>query len=371
MLESPANGRPHYLLAHLGLVPRLLIVCGALALLLFVAMTFAAARGSTNIPRADVANALLQYIGGDRGVDVHSSTFPIVTIIRLPGLMVAALVGAALALAGAVMQGLFRNPLADPGITGVSAGAGLGVVVAISQTAALDNLWELEPLHNALWRIPAAAFVGAMLAALTVYLLSLQRGRMNLAALLLVGVALNSVLGAITSVLILRSPSFDAMRSILSWLIGSLEGRGWDYFDVAKWPVLVAAGVVLLYARELNLLLLGEESAQALGVNVGRTRLVLLALSCVLTASAVSIAGAISFVGLIVPHILRLIIGPDHRVLLPASLLGGAAFLVFADALARSLIAPEQLQVGIVTSLLGGPFFLFLLWRNRRQIAVF
>lgn len=365
-----SHSRPAFLLAGLGLLPRLMIICSVLLVVLFAAMIFAAATGSTSIPYSDVANSLLQYVGINRGVDVTSSTYRIVTIVRLPGLMVAALVGAALACAGATMQGLFRNPLADPGIIGVSAGASLGVVLVITQTAMLGDLWRLSDSPS-LWHVPIAAFVGAMLAALVVYVLSLQRGRTNLAALLLAGVALNAVMGAITSVLLLRSGDVNAMRSVLSWLVGSLEGRGWDYFHVVKWPVLLSGSLIMLYSRDLNLLVIGEESAQSLGVNVPRVRLVLLALSSLITASAVSIAGAVSFVGLIVPHMLRLVIGPDHRVLLPASLIGGAAFLVFADALARSIIAPEQLPVGVVTALVGGPFFLFLMWRNRRRIAAF
>lgn len=365
--------RPAFLLAGQGVVARLIIVSAALLALLFAAMVYGASVGSTAIPARDVADALLQYAGIERGVDPASATYRIVTVVRLPGLMVAALVGGALACAGAAMQGLFRNPLADPGIIGVSAGASLGVVIVITQTAALADLWLFDrgPLSAVLWRVPLAAFVGALLAAGAVYVLSLQRGRTSLAALLLAGVALNAVLGALTSVLLLRAADFDALRAVLSWLIGSLEGRGWDYFAVAVGPIALSAALMLLYARDLNLLALGEESAQALGVDVGRLRLVLLALASLMTAAAVSIAGPISFVGLIVPHILRLIIGPDHRVLLPASLLGGAAFLVLADALARSLLAPEQLQVGIVTALAGGPFFLALLWRHRRRIALF
>jgi len=372
-LDSAPRPRPAFLLAGQGVTARLMIVSAALLALLFAAMVYGASVGPTAIPARDVADALLQYAGVERGVDPASATYRIVTVVRLPGLMVAALVGGALACAGAAMQGLFRNPLADPGIIGVSAGASLGVVIVITQTAALADLWLFNrgPLSAVLWRVPLAAFVGALLAAGVVYVLSLQRGRTNLAALLLAGVALNAVLGALTSVLLLRAADFDALRAVLSWLIGSLEGRGWDYFAVAVGPIALSAALMLLYARDLNLLALGEESAQALGVDVGRLRLVLLALASLMTAAAVSIAGPISFVGLIVPHILRLIIGPDHRVLLPASLLGGAAFLVFADALARSLLAPEQLQVGIVTALAGGPFFLVLLWRHRRRIALF
>jgi iron complex transport system permease protein len=372
-VESTPRNRPAFLFTRMGVLPRLVIICGGLLILLFAAMTYAAATGSTQIAYDDVANSLLQYIGCNRDVDTTSSVYRIVTIVRLPRLMVAALVGAALACAGAAMQGLFRNPLADPGIIGVSAGASLGVVLTITGAGTLGDLWLLNsgPLSSALWRVPAVAFVGAMITALAVYLLSLQRGRSNMVALLLAGVALNSVLGAITSALLLRTADFNAVRAILSWLVGSLEGRGWDYFHVVKWPILFAATLIMFYSRDLNLLVIGEESAQSLGVNVARVRLILLALCSLMTASAVSVAGAIGFVGLIVPHILRLIIGPDHRVLLPASLISGAAFLVFADALARSIIAPEQLPVGTVTALLGGPFFLFLLWRNRRQIAVF
>lgn len=371
-LDPPSDARPTFLLAGLGVLPRLVVICGVLTVVLLGAMVYAAATGSTTIPYRDVADALLQYAGIERGIDAASATYRIVTIVRLPGLMVAALVGAALACAGAAMQGLFRNPLADPGIIGVSAGASFGVVLVITQTAAIGDLWLLNrgPLADGLWRMPIAAFVGALIAALVVYLLSLQQGRTNLAALLLAGVALNSVLGALTSVLLLRSADASAMRSVLSWVVGSLEGRGWDYFRVAVGPIVAAAALLLLYSRELNLLTIGEESAQSLGVNVPRVRLVLLALSSLLTAAAVSVAGTIAFVGLVVPHILRLIIGPDHRVLLPASLIGGAAFLVFADAVARSIIAPEQLPVGTVTALVGGPFFLFLLWRNRRRIAI-
>jgi iron complex transport system permease protein len=372
---SPAEARPQpvFLLANLDVWPRLVVVCGVLIVLLLGAVIFAVSIGTTPITHADVAEALLQYAGLDRGLDETSGTYRAVTLVRLPGVMMAAVVGAALACAGATMQGLFRNPLADPGIVGVSAGASLGVVLAVTQTAALSDAWRLNngPLGDALWRLPVMAFGGALLAALAVYGLSLQRGRVNMAGLLLAGVALNSVLGAITSVLLLRTDDVNKVRTVLSWLVGSLEGRGWAYFDVVKWPILAAALIVMLYARDLNLLAIGEENAQSLGVNVPRVRLILLALSCLLTAAAVSFVGAIGFVGLVVPHMLRLMIGPDHRVLLPASFLGGAVFLVAADGISRAIIAPEKLQVGIVTALVGGPFFLFLLWRNRRQIAVF
>lgn len=360
-------------LAQWGILPRLVLVSGVLFILLIAMLIIGASTGPTTIPLHDVADALIQYAGVDRGMSEHSATYRIVILVRLPGLMVASLVGAALAAAGATMQGLFRNPLADPGIIGVSAGASFGVVLAITQAGIIGN-WGLSGSMadvSALWRVPVAAFGGAMIAAAAIYVLSLQRGRTNLVALLLAGVALNAVLGALTSLLLLRTAEFDAVRAVLSWGVGSLEGRGWDYFHVVKWPIVVTSLTLFFFSRDLNLLVIGEEHAQALGVNVPRVRVVLLFLSCLLTASAVAVAGAIGFVGLIVPHMLRIVLGPDHRVLLPASLLGGAAFMVFSDALARSLIAPEQLPVGTVTALLGGPFFLFLMWRNRHAIAMF
>jgi len=371
-IESSARDRMPFLLVNFGVMTRFVVICSTLMLLLAVTTIFAASTGSTSIPFRDVVQALLQYAGFGGGMDEASTTYRIVTVVRLPGVLVAALVGAARACAGAVMQGLFRNPLADPGIIGVSAGASLGVVAAVTQAALLSDGWLFNrgTLGGALWRAPIAAFVGALAAALTVYLLSLQRGRTNLAALLLAGVALNAVLGAITSVLLLHTADLNAVRAVLAWLVGSLEGRGWDYFHVVKWPIGISAAALLLFARDLNVLVIGEEAAQSLGVNVPRVRLILLVLASLLTASAVSIAGAIGFVGLMVPHMLRLVIGPDHRVLIPASLLGGAVFLVFADALARSIIAPAQLPVGVVTALVGGPFFLGLMWRNRRQIAL-
>ncbi len=366
--------RVPFLLASWGVGPRLAVVGVALSAFLLAAMVLGAAVGPSAIPLRDVADALLQYVGIPRGMETTSATYRVVTLVRLPGVMVAALVGAALASAGAAMQGIFRNPLADPGVIGVSAGAALGVVLAITQAWPLADLWLLRSAENTttalLWRVPAAAFFGAMLSALGVYLLALQRGRANPIALLLAGMAINAVLGALSSLLLLRTADFDAVRAVLSWLVGSLEGRGWAYFNVAKWPVLLAGGALMLFSRELNALALGEESAQALGVNVGRLRLMVLALASVLTAAAVSVAGAVGFVGLVVPHMLRLIVGPDHRVLLPASALGGATFLVLADAVARVVIAPQVLPVGTVTALVGGPFFLILLWRHRHTLAI-
>jgi iron complex transport system permease protein len=221
-----------------------------------------------------------------------------------------------------------------------------------------------------MWLLPLCAFLGAMSAALLVYVLSLSHGQPQPATLLLAGVAVNALLGALISAALLFTNRFVEVQTILNWLIGGLRGRSWSHLGAMAVPVSITILLMLAYTRDINLLLLGEETAQGLGVNVPRTRLVLLVLACLSTGAAVSIAGPIGFVGLVVPHMLRIIVGPDYRLLLPASALGGAAFLVITDTIARLVLQPAELQVGIVTALVGAPFFLYLLYRNRRMIRM-
>lgn len=345
-----------FMLAAQPIVQRRRIICVVLALMLVGSVIVSAAHGPANIPYGDVARLLLRGLGLPIGLNLPQSDLIIVTTIRLPRILIGALVGAALACSGAAMQGLFRNPLADPGLLGVGAGGALAAVISITSGLAALSLWTL----------PAVAFLGSMLAATLVYSLSVTRGRADTATLLLAGVAVSAFLGAITSAILLFTKDYNAVMAILSWLVGGLAGRGWDHLRVAVIPVLAAMFVSFAYSRDLNLLLSGEETAQSLGVDVPRTRLILLTLVALMTGAAVSIAGGVSFVGLIVPHALRLVVGPDHRVLLPASALGGAVFLTLADMGARLILQPAELQVGILTALLGAPFFLFLLWRHKR-----
>ncbi len=346
-----------FLLAQHSVAQRRRIVCGVLTLILLGCIVLSAAHGAAAIPYADVARLMLRGIGLPVGLDLPRSDLAIITTIRLPRILIGALVGAALACSGATMQGVFRNPLADPGLLGVGAGGALAAVLAITSGLAAFSLWTL----------PASAFVGSLAAAAVVYSLSVVRGRADTATLLLAGVAVSAFLGAITSALLLFTRDYNAITAILNWLVGGLAGRGWDHLKVALIPVLAAMLITFAYSRDLNLLLSGEETAQSLGVDVPRTRLILLMLTALMTGAAVSIAGGISFVGLIVPHALRLVVGPDHRVLLPASALGGAIFLVLADTAARLILQPAELQVGILTALLGAPFFLVLLWRQRHR----
>jgi iron complex transport system permease protein len=352
------------LLARQSVGQRRRNVCAVLLILLVASILFSAANGPTNIPYGTVAKLLLNGLGMRLPVDVPAnelaSDMVIVNTIRLPRILVGALVGAALAASGVTMQGVFRNVLADPGIIGVGAGGGFGAVLAITTGIAQASLWI----------VPACAFAGSFVAVFVVYALSLVRGRNDTTTLILAGMALSVLLGSLTSMLILFTHDNYADQAALSWLFGKLDGRGWDYFTVSVIPILIAMIITMAYCRDLNLLLTGEDAAQSLGVDVPRSRAILLTLTAIMTGVAVSISGGISFVGLMIPHALRLIVGPDYRVLLPASALGGAVFLVLADTAARLIVQPVEVNVGILTALLGAPFFLFLLWQNRQAIAV-
>jgi iron complex transport system permease protein len=281
---------------------------------------------------------------------VSDTAETIVRQIRLPRIVLGALVGFALALAGTVMQGFFRNPMADPSIIGVSTGAAVGAVAFIVLPVTFR------------FGLPAFAFVGALVAAFGVYAIATQEGRTPVATLLLVGVAVQTFLGAVISYMLLQAG--DTLQTAVVWLMGHLHNSTWSRVRVALPVVAVCFVLLVAYARDLNVLLLGEEDARTLGIEVERTKRLLLAGSSVVTAGAVAVSGVIGFVGLIVPHMMRLVVGPDHRILIPTSALAGAVFLVATDTVAR--MGPAEMPVGIVTAALGAPFFLFLL--RRREV---
>jgi len=284
--------------------------------------------------------------------DVPEPSRTIVLTIRLPRILLGAIVGVSLAAAGAVMQGFFRNPMADPSIIGVSSGAAVGAVAAITLSTTLPFGVSLH----------TAAFVTGLLTAFGVYLIATEDGRTPVATLLLAGVAVQTFLGAVISFMLVQSG--ESLQRAIFWLMGHLHNATWGEVEaslLAAPPLLL---IMLAYGRDLNVLLLGEEDAQTLGIEVERTKRVLLGVSTLITAAAVAVSGVIGFVGLIVPHMMRLLVGPDHRILLPTSALAGGAFLVLADTFARSGAA--ELPVGIVTAALGAPFFLYLL--RRREV---
>ncbi|WP_459194420.1 vitamin B12 ABC transporter permease BtuC [Halosimplex sp. J119] len=346
---------------------------GLTALLVAVVLV-SATIGPVRVPLPEVAKAALNAVGVPTGLRVASGSvalfgvtfsvpvpdpsytylfsFPlestnetIVRRIRLPRIVLGATVGFALASAGTVMQGFFRNPMADPSIIGVSSGAAVGAVATIALP------------FSGPFSIQAAAFVGAVVTAFVVYVIATEGGRTPVATLLLSGVAIQALLGAVTSYLLLHAG--ESLEQALYWLMGRLHNAAWTDVSVTAPVALVCFAVLVAYARDLNVLLLGEEDAQTLGIEVERTKRILLAVSSVVTAAAVAVAGAIGFVGLIVPHMMRLVVGPDHRILLPTSAIAGAAFLVATDTVARA--GAVEMPVGIVTAALGAPFFLYLL----------
>ncbi len=277
--------------------------------------------------------------------DVPDAHQTIVVHLRLPRIALAAVVGFALAAAGTVMQGFFRNPLADPAIIGVSSGAAVGAVIAITMPFLLP------------FGLEVAAFIGGLSTAGLVYLIATENGRTPIATLLLAGIAIQTFLGAVISYLILNSG--DSIEVAVHWLMGHLHHSTWADVAFALPVTIVFFIVILAYSRDLNVLLLGEEDAHNLGVAVERTKRILLGLSSAITAAAVAVSGVIGFVGLIMPHMLRLLVGPDHRILLPTAALAGASFLVLTDTLARA--GPVEVPVGIITAAFGAPFFLYLL----------
>ena len=337
---------------------RLTLTLAVLTLGLLAVSWLAVSTGPSRIGYSTTATVLLQRIGIRSSAHVDITQKRIIEHIRLPRVVVAALVGMALALSGTALQALFRNPMADAGVLGVSAGGALGAVIAIVS--------GLQTIH--LLFLPGMAFVGAVATAFVVYLIASLTGRLSTASLLLTGMAVSSLLGAIlTAVILINVYELEAVRQVLHWLAGGLDARNWEHVWVSAGPILVGSAVLLVFARDLNVLVTGEESAHALGVPTSSVRRVLLVTTALITGVAVSVSGVIGFVGLMVPHMLRLIVGPDHRLLLPASALGGAVFLVGADTIARVVIQPAELRVGVITALVGAPFFLFLLYWNRRR----
>ncbi len=335
-----------------------LAIGGSLLLLLVLAVGLVSlSLGPLDIPVSHVAWIIFSAMGF--GVPEFGRTEQLVIEqIRLPRIVVGAVVGMALGVAGATMQGLFRNPMADPGIIGVSAGGALGAVIAIA--AGLTGIFFLA--------LPVFAFVGAVAAAFLVYGIAVAGGHFSMATLLLAGVAVNAFLGAIVSAIIILLPDNEALREILFWLAGGLDSRAWEHVRIAAPLILGSTAVLLLLARDLNLLMLGDDEARSMGVRVGVTRIVLLGTAALATGAAVAVSGTIAFVGLVVPHVLRLVLGPDNRVLIPMSALGGAVFVVLVDTVARTVIEPAEFRVGILTAFVGAPFFILLLIKNKRQV---
>ncbi len=337
-------------------------VLAALTLLVAALALGAASYGQYEKVRApEVLQVLMHKIGLAHG-EMEATTNQVVMHLRLPRVVLAILAGAALGLAGAALQGLFRNPLADPALIGVSGGAALGAVTVI----VLGGGW-LAGFAGAV-ELPVAAMGGGLIITFIIYRLAKVEGRTNVALMLLAGLALNALVGAAIGVLLAQA-SDSQLREWLYWSLGSLGRADWQQISVSAVFIALGAMVLLTQARPLNALSLGEAEAQHLGVPVQHLKRVLIAATSLLAGTAVSVCGTIGFIGLVAPHLVRLLWGPDHRLLLPASALLGAALLLAADMVARAAGGVEELPIGVVTALVGAPVFLALLLQARRKGA--
>jgi cobalamin transport system permease protein len=356
---APLEAAPEPIEVRSAFRPRSFVSGGPVlsaALLLIAVALIALTQGAADIPIRTTIGMLLDrlpFIAIEQ--DVPATWERIVFDIRLPRVIAAALVGSALSYSGTAYQGIFRNPLADPFLLGVASGAGFGAAIAIVSPLPSDA-------YGFGW-VPVFAFIGAMVTVTLVYLVSRTAPGSQGATLILAGVALSAVLSAAISFMLLTGG--ESSQPILSFIFGGFNSSSWTRLAVALPYIAVGGLVVSLHARILNVFQLDREQAAQLGVDVTRSTLIVLAAASLMAAAAVAVAGIIGFVGLIVPHAARMLVGADHRRLLPVAALGGAAFLITADVASRTLLDPQEIPVGVLTAMLGGPFFLYLL-RTRR-----
>lgn len=325
-------------------------------LLLAVSIVVSLSIGSAGISVSDVWGILIHQLPwlSDKAVPYSAGEIAIVTQVRLSRVLLAVLVGACLALAGTGFQGVLRNPLADPYTLGVASGSSVG--------AAFIILFGLQTAIG-LWTIPLVAFGTGTITLLGVFWLSRNNGTMGIETLILSGVIIQAFLGAFVSFMV--SMSQGVVNQILFWLMGSLAMRSWDHAFMLIPFLAIGLPVLLIYGQPLNLFVLGERHAAHLGIRVERTKLIVLISSTLLTAAAVSVSGVIGFVGLVVPHLIRLLVGPDYRLITPLSAIGGGIFVLWADTLARNLMVQKEIPLGVVTALIGAPFFAYLLHRRK------
>jgi len=329
-----------------------------LVLLLIVSMTLAVMIGSVSITPLYVWKVIFSKIPIFSNLiegDWSRSQEIIIWQIRVPRVMLAAIVGAGLAVAGAAVQALVRNSIADPYILGISSGATVGATAVII-LGAFSFL--------GIYALSIAAFLGSFIAMVLVFLLSRVGGRISIFRLLLAGMAVSFILSAISNFMLMMSKEEGGIKAVMYWMLGSLAGAKWGNIFIPAIIFVIVFVLLWLHYRQLNLLLLGEEAAVTLGVHLQQFRIQLIVLVSLLTGVLVAVSGSIGFVGLIIPHIVRLLVGSNYKYVIPISALLGAVFLVWADAIARVLIAPEEMPIGIITAFCGGPFFIWLLRRN-------
>lgn len=338
---------------------RLIIV--VLTISLIIVTVIALGLGAFYIPAADVCKLLLQQLGFFKDASLDALQADVLFVVRLPRVLLGILVGAALGMSGAAVQGIFRNPLAEPSLIGISAGASLFAVLVI----AFESLLFVSlSAWLGYYLLVFGAFVGAGITAFFVYRVSIKDGRPNVTTMLLAGIAINGFAGALTGLMTYMATE-QQLRTITFWMLGSLGAASWDNVFVVAPFILLALGFLLFFGKALNAFALGEMQADLLGMRTDRIKRWVVVLSTIAVGASVAVSGIIGFVGLLVPHCVRLLAGVDHRYVLPASMLLGALVLSLADVLARTLVAPIELPIGVITALLGTPVFLYILIKEK------
>lgn len=329
--------------------------------ILFVVMVFSSTLGVANISFSEAIQIMLSKIPGIGRLFTPSQeqTHNIIVLkIRLPRILLASLIGIGLSVVGSSMQGMFKNPMADPGILGISTGAALGATLAI--------VTGMQKLVWGIGIVTIAAFAGALLTTFLIYSIARVGNKIPTITLLLSGVAVSFLFSSMITMLMVFNR--EQIENIVLWTMGSIAAASWRQVWLLAPIVLTGAVIIMTYARDLNLMATGDETAQSLGVEVEKAKKVLLVVSAVLVGACVSVSGIIGFVGLIIPHMVRLLLGSDHRSVLPFSAVGGAIFMVICDTLARNLVPPAEMPVGAITSLFGAPFFIYLLVKSKRKV---
>jgi iron complex transport system permease protein len=331
---------------------------------LFIAVSFSLGMGAMDIPVKDVVLILLRKIHLFSRYDISPQYETVIDIVRLPRVILGILVGSALGISGAAIQGIFRNPLAEPGLIGISAGASLMAVAIIALEIGL-----LSGLSNLLgyYLLAFGAFAGAGLAAMLVYQISRTDGRPNVATMLLAGIAINALAGALTG-LITYLANEQQLRNITFWMLGSLGGATWENVSALAPFVFIPLAILPLMGKALNAFALGEAQADHLGLKVNAVKRNVVILATMAVGASVAVSGIIGFVGLLVPHTIRLLVGVDNKYVLPASAILGALILTLADMIARTIVSPIELPIGVITALLGTPLFLYILIRDKKKL---
>ena len=341
-------------LRHFSAYNKLLFISPFILFLLFIVSIISLSNGAVTTSYQDLFNYVLSFFISTNEIDPIKEK--VISNIRFPRIILSILVGAALAVSGASLQGIFKNPMADPGIIGVSSGAAVGAVLILSLGLASYSILML----------PIFSFFGGMFAAFLVFLISRLASSSSSSSFILSGLAISAFLNSLISLILVSSKKFGELTSILNWLAGGFQDSRWEHVYITLPVILIALPFLIIYSNKINILSLSDDSAKSLGLNINKDKFIILLLATLITSVSVAVSGILAFVGIMIPHITRLIVGPDNRIVIPISALIGALFLLTGDLFARTILLPSEIRLGIITSFIGAPYFIFLLIKQRK-----